>query len=306
MEVTSAKPKGFFACIAACVFSGLLLVTTPPVAADVSVPNGTWYYQQRGELLDTETFSDTINPMQFPSYSEDKTITYPPFQFYQGGEIQTLTSTIFGGGMYPALDSQLETDWNNVPFTPGRDASVSAGMSYKFQAWKKFAWAPEWDVPIAAFMSVDVSAHGPHQFFQPRPASASASADISYRSSTGTFTIGITANTIDDGNTSKQLFKKFAISLDTINDATLSTNIVASSGGNYLTGNWGGQAFADPAIQIDPDAFILVNGTNYRASDLYGLSFSPGFEAVPEPNLGQCFWLLLPIVATMIRYRPIT
>lgn len=306
MEVIFPPPAIRLGSIAACLFMGLSFFANQPAAADISAPNGTWYYEQRGELLDNETFNDSINPMQFPSYSEDKTITYPPFQFYQGGQIQTLTNTIFAGGMYPALDSHLETRWDNALFTPGRDASVSAGMTYKFQAWKKFSWAPEWDVPIAAFMSIDVSAYGPHQFFQPRPASASASADISYHSSTGTFTIGITANTINDGNTSKQLSQKFAISLDTINDATLSTNIVASSGGSYLSGTWGGQAFADPAIQIDPDAFIEVNGTSYRASDLYGLSFSPGFQAVPEPNLAQCLWLLLPLVATMIRYRPIT
>ena len=273
------------------------------VNADLNLPAGTWSYQQRGELLDTESFGGAINPAQFVSYSEDKTITYPPFQFYTGGYIQTLTHTIFAGGKYPTIDSQLETHWDNVPFIPGRDASVSASMKYNFQAWKKYSWSPDWDVPVTALMSVDVSVYGPHGFFQPEPCSAYASAGISYHSSSGTFMEELTINTVLDGDGSKQMLKRFAIGLDMINEASLYTSIVASSGGNELSGTWGGQAWADPAIQIDPDAYIDVNGVSYKASDLYGLSFSPGFEAVPEPSVGLAVSFLLLASVTRGRLR---
>lgn len=269
-----------------CLSTGLVVSLSSIAAADISLPDGTWYYQQRGELLDEETYSGTINPEQFASFAEDKTRFYPPLQFYTGGYIQTVTSTIFAGGKYPAIISDIETTWDNVAWVPGRDAAVFAGMNYNFQAWKKYSWAPDWDVPLTALMAVEVNAYGPHPWFQPRPSSAYASASITYSSTAGTFSEEVTLNTRDHGNDYKQLFKKFSVGLDQLNQASLSTYVLASASADAMSGTWGAMAIADPAIQIDPDAYIEVDGISYKAGDLYGLSFSAGFQAVPEPNLG--------------------
>jgi hypothetical protein len=259
---------------------GAAFVGSSSAFAGVILPQGTWSYWQSnspGRLLDDQTLGGQINPMAFPTYMEDKTITYAPNYFWpshEGGYTQTLASTVYAGGRFPSIFSEAETSYYNIPVERG--AGISAHMEYDFQAWKKYDWSPEIEVPVAALMNISAYASGGNG------TKAYASSTIS----AGSFSAEVSIFTELEGNGSKQLASKFLTRLDTANRAFLSTNIllVNNNAQHEPYGTWGGNAFADPLIEVDPDVFIDVGGISYRASDLYGLSFSPGFSAVPEPS----------------------
>lgn len=265
----------------------------------IPLPQAAWSYSQinsPGRLLDDENFGGRINPMSFPDYSEDKTIPYAPgsfYPFYEGGHTQTSVSTIFAGGLFPSIESRGATLFNNVP---GQQfAQIDAHMEYDFQAWKKYEWAPNEEVPLAALMAVSANAYGGDG------TKAYASASIA----AGSFSAEVSIFTDLEGNGSKQLSSKFLTRIDTANKAFLSTSILLgnSNAVNEPSGNWGGGAIADPFIQIDPDAFVEVEGVSYRATDLYGIAFSPGFSTVPEPSgmLYLSFLLLSHIAGSLLK-----
>lgn len=164
---------------------GLALFTTafavhpPSTFADTIVPDAHYQWHIIGDnLLDSEAGGPSTIEYSAVNVFRDKVVPFPQGNNpAMAGEATTLTSINFESGYTPFVAVELATTLDNAPIN--RSASSGGSITYSFAAYRKYTWAPDIPIPLAALTQVYVSANNPAN------SNAYAETDITYQHSGG-------------------------------------------------------------------------------------------------------------------------
>lgn len=261
------------ACIAGSISS--------PVMADAPTVGGGWYemWVSSVYLVPDDYRGGPMKSIQSLAIDHSYSQTYldgqPP------SSAQTVGSLLLNCYDIPFADLQLETTYSNIPINAG--CSVGGSINYKFVAYNKIGLELPWDVrvPLIAtgYVSTSITNGG--------------NWDYAYAESTITTSDGATIDLVarsgsggSGGDAYLPLDQGFYVHPDEASLVILSVALnTAFDSEEPVDGYKEFHAIADPNIYVDPTAMISVNGTDYKASDVFGVAFSPGFMVpVPEPS----------------------
>jgi len=258
-----------------------LLRLVPAGATEPTVGDGSYdIFVRSTYLLPDETLGGRMSTIA--SYSGDHYYYKPSIDWLPPSEAQTFASVILGSSPIPTADLMLDTAFDNIPLNAG--VGVSAQIRYKFVAYKKIALELPADqrVPLIMTGYVHVSSTNLMKWDTATAESLLTTDDGSNFGAAAQYRFG-------DNSSYVPIYEKPFVRPDFVNSVTLTVtgNIafgwVTASEIEPLTGYKSLQAFADPTIVVDPDYLLTADGVTYRAADVYGLAFSPGFMA-PEPS----------------------
>ena len=147
--------------------------------------------------------------------------------------------------------------------------NISAEIKYYFDVYKKVPWAPDGPVPIQADAYVVCSVGG-----SPAEHGATGSARVTIP---GTSALTIVEAVANWSNPDPAPFA--TASFDVMPETATEVHLYATAQGLYEDdfSHESVRVIADPCIQIDWSAIINVGGTDYYATELYDVAFSPGF-----------------------------
>ena len=165
-------------------------------------------------------------------------------------------------------------------FPPGQ-WDIYSQIEYYFNVDKKVDWAPDGPVSVQAEAYVSLYVSG-----DPAQHGVTAEARVTIPGGAPLTVVEATADW-QDPNPGPHATEYFDVTPETTTGVSLYAHARGIRG--ILTGHENAQVIADPRITIDPTAMVTVNGDDYYATELYGVSFSPGFsDEIPEP----CSFLL--------------
>ena len=183
-------------------------------------------------------------------------------------------------GERPAI--QINADSIHHNHYPAGTWDVVGSIEYYFQVDKKEPWAPDVPVPLMASAIGSVYATGARHVSQDNQHGATAMARVSIPSESLTL-IEVFANWENPQPNEPSETAYLTVMPDVPTFVLMEARASAFYG--LESGHENVQAIADPYITVDWTAIIDVNGVDHYATELYEVSFSPGFVGpVPEPS----------------------
>jgi hypothetical protein len=184
---------------------------------------------------------------------------------------QYVATLQFTAGSRPMVD--LHGSATNV----GDLAKGEASIVYYLQADKKDLYAPDVTVPLRVSSSGHVSVTNTANSF------SSASTWFGTPSNPAQDQIlgGYTTDTIAHWEGSRTIIEN--VPLGVTYAIALSARALVRGPDNGPKGEF--QAVIDPMVQIDPDWMVDYNGQQVPGTQLYSLTFSPGFNPAPLPGV---------------------
>jgi len=234
-----------------------------------------WNYEFiRAGGLNSGSGDFAVDPSQVQSVYQhiDQTIPTTNTSTFESGYESDHAVILITAGVRPQIKIQGEVGYN----TNGADGfDLRASMFYRFGVNKNYAWIPDGTkAPIKAVAGAEASSFG-----------TLAAPTVTGRLQINwgqLLDLSVDAWPEGDPPSSFQSNMTYWVDLGAVNVAQLDAMVTAG----YTPGT-GVEQFSvvvDPLLQIDPDAIVTIDGNNYRATDLFTLSLSPGFTAAPEPG----------------------
>jgi hypothetical protein len=269
---------------------GSVIVFVSPAAADSSLQFGSWSLHSDlgyGEwvVLDDRSgdFANTDPTSVFIVSSFGQVVN----MFNDSGYETYTTNINLAAGDHPYADIQGE-----LRYRPPYEGyyknivdciNVTGSLTYYFSVNKIYNWSPDMEVPMLAPAGVSAEASG---------VVTAKAEEFIYRAgdSNPVATLSATA-TATSGKSAYNENLAFWVDFGVVNSAYINVEAHAPDWreGPAYSYRESFTVVADPAIVIDPSATLDVNGTTYHYTDLYSLSFSPGFIA-PIPIPGTIDW----------------
>lgn len=269
-------------------FLSVVLATVILTAAHVEasdIPGGEYSYHIKldGGFQDQRSGTWPIAPFTVSSVLVDIQDEIPGGEDFPYRDRDFAGHVMMTSGDRPSIQINGYTIHHNN--YPNGSWDIEAWNTYYFSVVKKFTWAPDVPVPLNADAYISMYVDGERFISEDNEHGAAAYAKVNIP---GASALTIVEASADWTNPNPQPHEMVGFSM--MPETPTETRLYAHAWCYYglQSGYEDVQIIADPYIFIDWNAKIDVDGTEYYATQLYEVQYSPGFSGevpeVPEPS----------------------